>query len=76
MTKQATPTTAENRDERDEAVPELVGICGRISEALSCAETCETNSDLDANVRDAIAAAKEFLNAALETWPTEENSHE
>ena len=63
--RQATPTTEQNRDERIEAVAELVEICGRISEALSCAETCETDSDLDTNIDDAIDAAKEFLKAAL-----------
>lgn len=58
------PTTAENRDERIEAVSDLVEICYRISDALSCAESCETDSDLDANLDDAIEAAEEFLKLA------------
>lgn len=64
MTAFRIPTDASNRDERVEAVADLVNICDRIHEALSCAESCETDSDLDANLDDAIDAAVEFLKLA------------
>jgi hypothetical protein len=47
-----------------EAVAELLEICTRISDALSCAESCETHTDLDANIDDAIDAAEEFIKRA------------
>jgi len=60
-----TATTAANRDTRVELVSDLVTLAKQISDALTCAESCETDTDLDASLIDAIDAAKQFLAAAL-----------
>lgn len=59
-------TNAENFEERRDELPDLTSVCEQISDAISCAEGCETPADFDANLDDAIAAAEALIKAIRE----------
>ena len=50
--EQAAPTTAENVDERRERLSDIKPLLRQLESAFDCAESCETPTDFDANLRD------------------------
>ncbi len=51
-------TTADNLSDRQGDVSELSQIVEHITDAISCAESCETAADFDANLSDVITWAE------------------
>jgi len=62
MSRRVIKTNADNFEERKDDLP----ACKQISDALSCAECCETPAELDINLDDALAAAEALIKAIRE----------
>lgn len=63
MTK---PTTADNLVDRQGEIDDIKKLVEQLTDALTCAETCETSTDFDANIEGAFDSIKEITAALKE----------